>query len=464
MNAPAHTIDPEPIAWRKHAAATLSLGLPLVGAQLAQISIGAIDVLMIGWLGARELAAATLATNIYFNVLIFGAGFAFALVPLAAQARARGDDRGVRRSTRMALWIVAGYAALMMLPMWFLEPILLALGQEADIAAMAGQYSRIMQWSLFPALFVMALRSFFAALEHARIVLYATLAASAMNALANYALIFGKFGMPELGLAGAAIASVASSTVSLAVLVAYAYAVPAIRRYELLVRLWRPDWQALGELLRLGSPISTTLVAETGLFAASSIMMGWFGAATLAAHGIALQLASIVFMVPLGLSNAATVRVGQAQALARPVDLRRAALVVYFLAAAFTVFSAAAFLLFPHTLVRLFTDMTDPQAQDVLAQGVVLLAMAASFQLVDGMQAVASGVLRGMKDTQLPALIAIFSYWGIGFTSAFLLGVTGGFAGPGVWGGLALGLAFAAVLLTARFLLLSRQPKAFASI
>lgn len=454
MDAPK--IDPEPLPWRTHLRATLSLGLPLVGAQVAQVGIGVTDALMIGWLGAEELAAATLATTIFFNVLIFGSGFAFALVPMAAQARARGDDRGVRRSTRMGFWIVAAYAGLMMFPLWHLEPFLVALGQDPDLSAMAAAYSRIMQWSLFTALFVMAMRSFLSALERTRIVLVATVAALVLNAFVNWLLIFGNLGFPRLELEGAAIASLISSAASLAILVAYAQIVPAVRRYEILVRLWRPEWPAFAELVRLGSPLSLMLIAETGLFAASSIMMGWFGPVTLAAHGIALQLASLVFMAPLGLSNAATVRIGQAHALARPLDLRRAALVVYGLAAGFTLFSAATFLLFPQPLVSLFLDPGDPKGPLVMAQGVVLLAVAASFQLVDGLQAVASGVLRGMKDTRVPAVIAILSYWGVGFTSAYGLGVGLSLEGVGVWAGLATGLACAAILLSWRFAALSR--------
>jgi MATE family multidrug resistance protein len=446
-----HNQSAAPLPWRQHFGATLSLGLPLVGAQVAQMGIGVTDAVMIGWLGAPELAAATLATTLFFNVLMFGAGFTYAVLPMVAQSRARGDDRAVRRATRMGLWIVTAFSAAMMVPLSFLEPILIALGQEPLVADLAAQYSLIMQWSLFPALWVMALRSLLSALEHARIVLWATLAAVVFNAILNYALIFGHFGAPRLELQGAAIASVASSMFSFVVLLIYCLWVPAVSRFEIMVRLWRPDWQALGEIARLGLPISLTLVAETGMFAAGSIIMGWYGAATLAAHGIALQISALVFMVPLGFSYAATVRVGHAFALHRFADVKRAALVVLAISVGFSTLSALAFLAFPEPLIRAFQDPADPDAAAVLAQGIVLLAMAASFQLVDGVQATASGLLRGLKDTRIPAMMAVFSYWCVGFPAALVLGEYFGFRGPGVWAGLAIGLAFAAVLLTVRF-------------
>ncbi len=451
----ANAIPEKPNSWRAHVAATLSLGLPLVGAQMAQVSIGATDAVMIGWLGARELAASTLGSTVFFVVFMLGSGFAFALIPMVAQGAAMGDVDAVRKATRTGLWISAVFSLLMMPPLWFIEDILLFARQDPDIAAMTASYVRIMQWSLFPALFVMVLRSFFSGLQRPRVVLVATIAAALMNALVNYALIFGNWGFPRLELQGAAIASLASTLVSLAILVWRIESVPGLRRFRLFARLHVPDAKALRELLRHGLPISMTIVAEVGLFAAASTMMGWLGAVPLAAHGIALQLASLIFMIPLGLSSAAAVRVGEAHALGQHANVRRAALVVVAMSILVSTISAAAFLIFPQVLVGLFLDFSNKDAQEVLAYGVVLLAMAASFQLVDGLQAVGAGLLRGLKDTARPALIAVFSYWGIGFPVAYWLGFgngwLGGFGGPGVWAGLALGLGIAALLLNWRF-------------
>jgi MATE family multidrug resistance protein len=447
------------LTWRAHAGATLSLGLPLIGAQLAQVAIGTTDAVMVGWLGARELAAVTLGGAAFFVVLMFGAGFAFALIPMVAQASAKGDHDAMRKAVRSALAVVLVYATAMMPLLWFIEPILLAVGQEAEIAAMTAGYVNIMQWSLYPALIVMVLRSFFSGIQWPRVVLLATLAAAGLNVAFNYALIFGNWGFPRLELQGAAIASVLSVLVSLAVLVVRLEWTVSLRQLSLFSALHQPDNGALREILRHGFQISLTIIAEIGLFTAASTMMGWLGAAQLAAHGIALQLASLVFMIPLGLSNAAAVRVGESHALGRYADVRRAALTVIAMSVAVSTLSAVAFLAIPNFLVSLFLDPRNDDAAQVLAHGVVLLAMAASFQLVDGMQALAAGLLRGLKDTARPALIAVFSYWGVGFPAAYFLGFPAGFGGPGVWAGLAFGLAVAAALLTLRFFRLTANPQ-----
>lgn len=449
--ATAALASQERLPWRAHVAATLKLGLPLIGAHLAQIAISTTDTVMIGWLGARELAASVLGAQGFFIVLMLGSGFALAVMPLVAQAQGAGDVRGARRATRMGLWIAVLFSVLMMAPLWSFEPILLALGQEPDIAAMATDYMRIMQWSLFPALFTFTFRSFLAALEHTRVVLVATILAAVANGLLNYALIFGHWGAPELGLRGAAIASLVSSSLSFLALAAYATIVPAIRRFEVLVRPWRADWPAFLEVAQLGWPISLTIIAEVALFAAASILIGWVGPVALAAHGIALQLASLAFMVPLGLSSAATIRVGRALGAGEYVDLRRAAVSVLILAVAFMALSATAFLAVPEPLTWLFLDAAKPDAAQVAAYAVGLLAVAATFQLVDGVQVVATGLLRGLKDTRVPMTIAVFSYWVAGMPLAYVLAFPAGLGGVGVWFGLAAGLAFAAVLLTARF-------------
>lgn len=438
-------------SWRQHVLATLKLGLPLVGAQIAQMLISTTDTVMIGWLGARELAASVLASQSFFIAMIFGLGFALAIQPIIAQAQGSGDERAARRAARMGFWIATFYAAILMIPLWNLERILIALGQEADIAAMAGGYTRIMQWSLFPVLYALNLRSFLSALEHPRIVLVATIAAAVANGFANYALIFGNWGAPALGLPGAAIASVVSTMASFVLLVGYCLLKREIARYEIHVRLWRADWPVFFEVLQLGWPISLTLIAEVGLFVMSSIMMGWIGAIELAAHGIALQLASLVFMVPLGLSSVATIRVGQAYGRREPDNLHRAAIVCLLLAIAVALCGVAAFTLVPRQLVQLFLDRSNPNALELIAYAVPLLAVAASFQLVDGIQAVAAGLLRGLKDTRIPMAMAVFSYWGAGMPLAYFLGIHAGYGGVGIWAGLAVGLAFAAVALSIRF-------------
>jgi multidrug resistance protein, MATE family len=439
------------ISYRNHAAATLRLGMPLVGAQLAQISIQTTDTVMIGWLGARDLAAGVLGAQSFFVTLMLGAGFAYAIIPMVAQAEGAGDLKAARRFARMGFWLTTFYAALLMIGLWNLEAVLLLLGQEPELAAMAGSYIRIMQWSLFPALYMFVLRSFLSALEHTRIVLAATVFAAITNGLLNYAFIFGNWGAPALGLDGAAIASLVSTFAGFAAMLAYCLIVPALKRYEILVRLWRADWPALRELFQLGWPISLTIVAEVGLFAASSVMMGWIGPLELAAHGIALQIASLVFMIPLGLASAATIRVGNACGRGDMVNLQRAAITALVIATAIAVISALVFISFPAALVSLFLEQDHADSARVLVYGVAFLAVAASFQLFDSVQAVAIGLLRGLKDMRIPMIYAVISYWIAGMPLAYFLAFIVGMGGVGIWIGLASGLALAALLLTQRF-------------
>ncbi|MBC8129466.1 MAG: MATE family efflux transporter [Rhizobiaceae bacterium] len=438
-------------SWMSHLSATLALGLPLVGAQLLQMSIHVTDTVMIGQLGAAELAAAVLASQAFFLVWMFGAGFAQAVMPVAAAAQGRGDLRGVRRSVRMGLWVVTLYGALAMVPLWQLETILLALGQEARTAALAGAFMRVLQWAMFPALVIAGLRSYLSVVGRASVVLWVTLAAALLTALLNYVLIFGHFGLPALGMAGSAVASVGANGAGAAIMVVYTARRHDLAAYELYVRFWRPDWPAFLEVLRLGWPISTTIIAEVGLFAASSVMMGWLGTIPLAAHGIALQLASIAFMVPLGLAQAGTVRVGLAHGRGATADLGRAAHTVLALGILVSLAAALMFWIVPSGLIGLYLGDGDPNAAAVLAIGVPLLAVGAAFQIVDGLQVVASGLLRGLADTRMPMIIAVLSYWGLGMPAAYVLAFPLGFDGPGVWWGLALGLFASAVLMTWRF-------------
>ncbi len=440
------------LPWLGHVRATLALGLPLIGAQLAQMAINVTDTVMVGRLGAPELAAAVLATQTFFLVWMFGTGFALAIMPLAASAAGQGFRQGVRRSVRMGLWVLAAYGALVMLPLWHTEGILLLLGQDPEVAAVAGRFMRVLQWSMFASLFIMGLRSYLSVLGRAHVVLWATVLGAVLNALFCYALIFGHFGMPALGVVGAAFASVGTSLFIALLLFAYTLWAPGLRAYEMYSRIWRPDWPAFREVLRLGWPISTTIIAEVGLFTASSIMMGWLGTLELAAHGITLQLASIAFMIPLGLSNAVTVRVGLAHGQRDWAALGRAAKAGLGVAAVVALLSALLFWMLPETLIGLYLDREDPNAGEVLRLGVPLLAVAAAFQMVDALQVVGSAALRGLKDTRVPMVIALFSYWLVGMPSAWLLAFVAGWGGVGIWCGLALGLLSAAVLLNWRFL------------
>tara|TARA_R110002110_G_scaffold83290_2_gene216196 strand:+ start:637 stop:1998 length:1362 start_codon:yes stop_codon:yes gene_type:complete len=432
-----------------HARAITVMGLPLVGGHLGQIAIGVSDTVMAGWYSVEALAAVTLASTYFFVLLIFGSGFAWGVMPLVAAFDAEGDEVGLRRATRMGMWLSMGFAVLALPLMIWSRPIMALMGQDQALADMVDGYLFIAAWGIFPALMVMVLKSYLAALERTQVVLWITLLAGVANVLANYAFIFGNWGAPELGVRGAAIASVTSHSVSLVAVVVYVlWKMP---QHQMFVRLWRPDWEMLARVFRLGLPIGFTGLSEVGLFAASAVMMGWLGTVALAAHGIALQLASITFMVHLGISNVATIRAGNAYGRRDPAHLARGAIMATVMSALVAVVTVFVFVMWPEPLINLFMQRDEPAREQILAIGVALLAMASLFQLVDGAQAVALGILRGVQDTTVPMILAGFSYWIVGMPASYLLGFVFDLGGVGVWLGLVFGLGVAAILLNARF-------------
>ncbi len=432
-----------------HARAVLRLGLPLIGSHLAQFAVVIIDTVMLGWYGVDALAAVTLGGAAFSLFLLVGSGFAWAVMPVVAGAAAAGRQRQVRRVTRMAMWLSALAAGFGVATFMFAELLFLALGQEAGVARDAARYLGIAGWGLFPALQVMVLKSYLSALERTRVLLVVTILAAVLNGALNYALIFGNWGAPEMGLRGAAIASVIMHAASFAALALHAaFSTP---EHALFRRLWFPDREAFARIFALGWPIGLTTLSETGLFSAVAVMMGWIGTVELAAHGVALQLAALTFLVQVGLSQVATIRAGQALGRGDAAGLRRGALAVIAIGAIFALAAVALFLSIPERLIALFLDPGDPRRAQVIEVGAQLLAVAALFQLADGGQVLALGLLRGVQDTRVPMLIAALAYWPLGLGAAWLLGFALGLGHVGVWLGLVVGLGTAAVLMMVRF-------------
>ncbi|MDF3382546.1 MULTISPECIES: MATE family efflux transporter [Sulfitobacter] len=434
---------------RNHVRAILTLGLPLIGGHLAQMAIGVTDTVMLGWYSVEALAAVVLGSTYFFVLFIFGSGFAMAVMPLVAAYDAEDDEIGLRRATRMGLWLSVGFAMIALPAMIWSPAVLDLLGQGPNLADRAGDYLKVAGWGILPALLVMVLKSYLAALERTQVVLWITLLAAGVNALANYALIFGNWGAPELGVMGAAVASVTTQCVSLIGVVIYVLI--ALPQHSLFVRLWRVDGQMLLRVFTLGLPIGLTTLSEVGLFAASSLMMGWLGTIPLAAHGIAIQLASLTFMVHLGLSNVATIRAGNAYGRRDVPHMKRGAVIVTVLSLVFALLTMVGFVGWPEPLISVFMQEDEPARAEILAIGTGLLVMAALFQLVDGAQVVALGLLRGVQDTKVPMVMAAVSYWIVGMPCSYLLGFVLGFGAMGIWAGLVAGLAVAGLLLNARF-------------
>ena len=444
-------------SWGAHIRATLRVGLPLVGGQLAMIGLGVTDTVMLGWLGAEPLAASVLGTSLLFICLIGGSGFAHAVTPTVAAAAGVEDGQTVRRAVRMGLWLVILYAGVMMPILWQAEALLLIMGQDPALAREAAGYVRIAQWGMVMNLFYFVMREFLSGLERTRAVLGAMLAGLLLNFLLDYALIFGNWGFPAMGIRGAAVATVCVQALVASVLVGYALRLRETSEYRLFQRFWRGDGEMLLRLFKLGWPISLTMLSEVSLFAFAALMMGWLGTIPLAAHGIAIQLASIAFMIPLGLSFAATVRVGRADGRRDGPNLRRAGWAAMVVALVLALVTAAVLLLLPGPMARLFLDLDNPQSGAVLAYAVPLLLVAALFQVADTSQAIGAACCRGIKDTRVPMLLAILSYLLCGLPMAYGLGFGLGYGGVGVWFGLAGGLFVAGVVLNWRFWALSRR-------
>ncbi|WP_413709876.1 MATE family efflux transporter [Rhizobium sp. Rhizsp82] len=466
MDAPldVHKLAPQTDNhWGSHFRATLALGIPFIGAQLAQLGINTTDVMIVGQLGAENLAAMVLSAQFLFTILIFGSGFSIAVIPMVAQAYGRGDIVTVRRSMRMGLWVVTAYWLIMQPAFFYAEEILLAAGQKPEVAKLAHGYILIGHFAVLPGLLYNVMRALVSAIGKAAVVLNVTIAMLVLNAIFAYVLVLGHFGFPAMGLEGAAIVSVAVQTAGFLFILAYVQMKEETRRYEILVRFWRPDWHALWDVVRLGLPISVTILAEVSLFTAASLLMGHIGTIELAAHGIALQWASIAFMIPLGLSQAATVRIGIAHGQGDHQAVVRASVAVMAIAASLAAIGGVLFAIMPEFFARWFLDVSRPEAPEVLAYAGPLIVVAGLFQLVDGIQAIASGLLRGLKDARVPMILALIAYWPIGFFLAWLLAFPLGFGGVGIWFGFLVGLAAAATMLCARFYILVRREGGMAA-
>jgi MATE family multidrug resistance protein len=340
--------------------------------------------------------------------------------------------------------------------LWECEAILRAMGQAPDLAREAGQLMHGLQWALLPFLCFTTLRNFIAALERPVWGLIIMLAAIPINVAAGWALIFGHFGLPELGLFGAGLASSLSSCFLFFGLLAVILLDRRFRRYRLMGRFWTRDRERHRQVWTLGLPIAITLGFETTVFNASAFLMGLIGRDSLAAHAVAIQIAALVFMVPMGIGQAATVRVGIAYGKRDPAGVGRAGWLALMIGTGFACCAAALLVLMPRTLLSAFLDLSNPANARTATLAITFLSIAALFQLVDSAQAVGAGVLRGVQDTKVPMIFALVGYWVVGIGVGTLLAFPFGMAGVGIWLGLASGLGAVALLLIARWTMRER--------
>jgi len=437
---------------------TIRLAAPMALTQLGQIAMMTTDLVFIGRLGNEALAAAALGGTIFWVSFTFGMGLMAAVAPLAAQAFGANDASMVRRSLRAGLWT----ALLVSLPIMAFplrgEQILLGLGQAPVPAHLAQTYLFGLAWAVVPALWFIALRGFMGAINRPEPVLWITLAAIPANAVLVYLLIYGEWGLPRLGLFGAGLGTTIVDFGMLLAAIWFATRREPFVIYRVWSRVWRVDWSLIRQLIAIGAPISVAFLMEYGLFAAAAFLMGWISTTAIAAHQIALQVTAILFMIPFGISQAATVRVGQAVGRSDGAGVRRAGFVAMLLGIALAVVLTIAVIATRFDIARLFLGAATGDADATLKLAATLLVVGATFFVTDGMQSIAAGALRGMKDTSVPLLFAAISYWLIGFSTAFGLAFWTPLGAVGVWIGLSVGTAFYAALLILRFRILSARP------
>lgn len=441
-------------SWLGEFRAMLALAWPMVLTNLGQVAMNATDVMMMGRLGPETLAAGSLGSNLFFSPMIFGLGLILATSPMVAfeLGRKRHSVRDIRRTVRQGLWIAVAVSIPIWILLWNAEAILVGMGQALHLAAEAAVYMHMLQWSVLPFYGYIVLRSFISALERPGWALVIVGFAVMFNAFANWCLMFGNLGFPRLEIAGAGIATTLSSTLMFLGLALVVMTDRQFRRYHLFGRFWRADWQRFFGMLKLGFPIAGLLTFEVALFNAAALAMGLIDAISLAAHAIAIQIASISFMVPMGLGQAVTVRVGLAYGARDPEGVRRSGWTAFVMGTSFMALMALIMVSIPLTLISAFLDISDPANAAVVDLAVTFLALAALFQIVDGAQAIGGGMLRGLQDTKVPMVYAAIGYWGIGMPVGLGLAFWSGLRGVGIWIGLSAGLAVVAVLLISRWL------------
>ncbi len=440
--------------------AILRISGPLAAAYLAEIAMGITDMLFVGRLGSVELAAVGLASSVLFEILIVAVGVVSIVAVLAAEARGAGSAEGVRRAVRQGFLVALVLGVPGTAIGWNLAPLLAMTGQDPRVIVFADQYLQAAAWAIIPYLLFVVLRSFVAALSRAGSVMVITVTAIGINALLTYALVFGNLGMPALGVAGAGWATTITIWLMLGALVFHTGASRNFRPFRLYAAGLRLDRSVFREILRLGAPVAGITLLEGGLFAAISIVMGVLGASWLAANQIMLNVLAVGFVTALAIGEAAGVRISHGTGTGKRREVRRSAVIGVGLGSVVMILFAGVLWLFPQQIVSVFLNAGDAGNSEVVANAVILAGIAAVFQVFDGLQAIATRALRGMKDTLAPMWIASIGYWVLGAAGGWVLCFPLGYGARGLWWGLALGLIVTAVALVWRLMARTRVDAA----
>lgn len=431
---------------------TLKLAWPIIVGQLSHIALGVIDSAMVGRLGADPLAAVSVSVGLFSILMVFGIGVSFAISPLTAIERGAGNSVEAEKILKNGVINGLTVGAILVVLMLVVAAILPWMNQTKEVTAYAIPYLQILAVSMLPIMIFQSFRQFSEGLEIMYPALLIGLSMIPLNTFGNWLLIYGNWGFPAMGIEGAAWATVLTRFVAAAMMAAY---VMFNRRFQAYRQLaWRAaiDTAVIRRLLALGIPGGAQLIFETSAFALAAVMIGWLGSKALAAHQIAINLASISFMVAIGISSASAIRVGHAQGQSNFLKVRNIGKSSFFMAGGFMALCGLVFIGMRYSLPALYID-----DQEVINQAAQLLLVAAAFQIVDGIQAVGVGLLRGMEDVKRPTLYVMLAYWVLALPLGGLLAFTFDMGVLGLWIALALGLAASALLLSYRFFRLTRK-------
>ncbi|MEM8502738.1 MAG: MATE family efflux transporter [Cyanobacteria bacterium P01_D01_bin.1] len=439
---------------------SLKIAIPLASAQVAQSATGFADTIMMGRMGAEVLAAGGLAAIIFLCIMITASGIVTGVSPLVAEAFGAKQKTRIQHITRQGLWLALLVAIPVMILTAHLDTWLRHTGQTETTLRLVNTYLDIILWGLFPITGFAALRSTVAAMSQAQPVMTIITSGTVFNIVGNYVLGFGKLGLPAMGLAGLATATVIAWWGMFIALALYVHWHPNLRKYQFFRALHRIKPRILWQLIWVGVPIGLFSGLEMGFFMVVTFLVGTLGTEVLAAHQIVFQTIVVAFMVPLGVSYATTVRVGQWLGQRDLVGLRQAAWVGVGLSTVFMLVVSTAFLLFPKQIVGLYLNVEDPANAAIIAFATPMLVVAAIAQVLDGFQKAIYGSLQGLQDTRIPMLLNVLGYWGVGLSAGYLLGFRLEMGSVGLWIGQSIAIAVVAGLFTWRLYgLISRQKQ-----
>lgn len=440
------------MAVKEHFKATIAIALPVMISQLGQVSVGVADSMMVGRLGALPLASASLANSIFFVIMMFGLGISMGITPLVSMAEGKGKTKRISNLFGHGLWINLITAIALTGVVLGLSSGIQLLGQPEDVVRLAIPYLLVITASLVPFMIFQTFKQFAEGLSQTKQAMYITIFCNGINIFLNWILIWGKFGAPELGLMGAGWATLISRILMPILMGFYILKSRRYDIYSLSLKLKKLSLPLVSRILNIGIPTGFQFIFEVSAFSAAAIMMGWIGVNALAGHQIALNLASISYMMATGLSTAGMIRVSNMVGRGNQKAVRESGMVVFVLILGFMFVAAMIFVVFRMFLPTLYID--DPE---VIATAASLLIVAALFQLSDGVQVAALGVLRGLEDVKIPTLVTLVAYWVLGLPLGYFFAFQLEMGEIGIWYGLLIGLSITAVLLFYRFHILSKN-------